>query len=114
MRRRRLLALAATAALVPGATAVLLLALAQAGFGLTMGMGVAAQLVLMVEWLPARRGTAVGTYAAIRYAGAALGPLLGGVLMDRLTLWSPFALCTALLCGVALLAARLLQEPPPQ
>jgi DHA1 family bicyclomycin/chloramphenicol resistance-like MFS transporter len=101
----------AIAALVPGAAAVPLLALAQAGFGLTMGMGVAAQLVLMVEWLPARRGTAVGTYAAVRYTGAALGPLIGGVLLDRLALWSPFAVGTLLLTAVALLAARLLQEP---
>ncbi|MDQ3810330.1 MAG: MFS transporter, partial [Chloroflexota bacterium] len=40
----------AIAALVPSAVAVPFLALAQAGFGVTMGMGVAAQLVLMVEW----------------------------------------------------------------
>jgi predicted MFS family arabinose efflux permease len=102
----------AIAALVPGAAAVPLMALAQGGFGLTMGMGVAAQLVLMVEWLPRRRGTAVGTYAAVRYTGAALGPLLGGALMDRLTLWSPFAVVTVLLFAAALLATRLLQEPP--
>ena len=107
-------AYAAVVALVPGAAAVPLLALAQAGFGLTMGMGVAAQLVLMVEWLPARRGTAVGTYAAVRYTGAAVGPLLGGALMDRGTLWSPFALETALLAAAALLAGGLLREPPPK
>jgi MFS transporter, DHA1 family, multidrug resistance protein len=103
----------AIAALIPGPTAVPFLALAQAGFGVTMGMSVAAQLVLMVEWLPARRGTAVGTYAAVRYTGAALGPLIGGVLMDRLAFWSPFALGTLLLAAVTLLAAHLLQEPPP-
>jgi len=100
------------AALVPGAAAVPLMALAQGSFGLTMGMGVAAQLVLMVEWLPARRGTAVGTYAAVRYTGAALGPLLGGALMDRLALWTPFAVVTVLLFAAALLAAQLLREPP--
>jgi predicted MFS family arabinose efflux permease len=55
----------------------------------------------------------VGTYAAVRYTGAALGPLIGGVLMDRLTFWSPFALGALLLAAVALLAAHLLQEPPP-
>jgi MFS transporter, DHA1 family, multidrug resistance protein len=102
----------AVAALVPGVAAVPLLALAQAAFGLTMGMGVAAQLVLMVEWLPARRGTAVGTYAAVRYTGAALGPLLGGLLLDRLALWSPFAVVTVLLFGGAALAAGLLRDPP--
>ena len=92
--------------------AIPLLALAQAGFGLTMGMGVAAQLVLMVEWLPTRRGTAVGTYAAVRYTGAALGPLLGGLLLDRLALWSPFAVVTVLLFAGAALAACLLRDPP--
>jgi DHA1 family bicyclomycin/chloramphenicol resistance-like MFS transporter len=107
-------AYAAIAAFVPGPVAVPAFALAQAGFGLTMGTSVAAQLVLMVEWLPTRRGTAVGTYAAIRYTGAALGPLVGGAMLDRLAPWSPFALVTALLFAAALLATRLLQEPPPR
>jgi DHA1 family bicyclomycin/chloramphenicol resistance-like MFS transporter len=100
------------AALIPGGAALPLLALAQAAFGLTMGMSVAAQLVLMVEWLPARRGTAVGTYAAVRYTGAALGPLVGGLLLDRLALWTPFAVVTVLLFGGAALAACLLRDPP--
>ena len=48
----------------------------------------------------------------MRYTGAALGPLLGGLLLDRLALWSPFAVVTVLLFGGAVLAAGLLRDPP--
>ena len=95
-----------------GGAIVAPLALAQFSFGLAVGMGVAAQLALMVEWLPTRRGAAVGTYAAVRYLGAALGPLVGGLLLDRLPLASPFLAGTLLLLAATLLGARLLAEPP--
>ncbi|MBX5493179.1 MAG: MFS transporter [Chloroflexi bacterium] len=101
-------------ALAPGPGAVPWLVLAQGTFGLALGASAATQLVLMVEWWPQQRGAAVGTYAAVRYAGAALGPLVGGWLVDRVALWAPFAAVTAVLLGTALVAARLVREPPPR
>ncbi|HLI29050.1 MAG TPA: MFS transporter [Chloroflexota bacterium] len=97
--------------LVAGPGAVLWLVLAQGLFGLSLGASAATQLVLMVEWWPQQRGAAVGTYAAVRYAGAALGPLGGGWLLDRFALWAPFAAVTALLLATGLVALRLVREP---
>jgi MFS family permease len=65
----------------------------------------------MVEWWPRQRGAAVGTYAAVRYGGAALGPLGGGWLLDRFPLWTPFAAVAMLLLMATLVALRLVREP---
>lgn len=97
--------------LAPGPHAVPWLVLAQGLFGLALGASAATQLVLMVEWWPRQRGAAVGTYAAVRYGGAALGPLGGGWLLDRFPLWTPFAAVAMLLLMATLVALRLVREP---
>lgn len=66
---------------------------------------------------PAERGTALGIWAAVASAAAALGPLVGGVLLQHFS-WQAAFLINAPLMGIALLAATMLlpefrvPEPP--
>ncbi|MBI4491983.1 MAG: MFS transporter [Chloroflexi bacterium] len=96
----------ASVLLAPAAWLPVALALCFGGFSLGLGLGVPAQLTLMVERFARNRGAAVGTYASLRYFGGALGPLATGLMLDRFGLASGFATATLVMALGAIAAHR--------
>ena len=76
------------------------LAAVLAAYGLMLGASLPAQSTLLVTVFSADRATAMGMYNFARFTGAAAGPLLGALIVDRYGL---AALCGSL--GVFLLLA---------
>ena len=69
--------------------------------------------LLRLELPPERRGRAFGTFGAIMGFAAAIGPVLGGVLVDAFS-WEAVFLANVPVLAVAVLVAAHRAPPPPQ
>lgn len=81
------------------------LATCLAVYGLSVGVAVPGQMMMMVERFARDRGAAMGTYASLRYLGAAAGPVATGLVLERFGLASAF-LSAGLLMAAATVAAH--------
>jgi EmrB/QacA subfamily drug resistance transporter len=112
-RRRTLLAgltlfgPASAAAALAGSVEVLVACRAAMGVGAALIMPATLSLVATVFTDPRERATAVGIWAATAGLGVALGPLLGGLLLDHFA-WGAIFLVNVPLCAAALVAGRAL------
>ena len=86
--------------------------LVRAGVGLALGTALPAAGAIVGLITPAqRRGAAYGLTSSAESCGFAVGPLLGGSLGALLGVRAVFPITAAALLGVALVVARLVQEP---
>ena len=92
--------------------AVWQMVLVRAGVGLALGAALPAAGAIVGLSTPAeRRGAAYGLTSSAESCGFAVGPLLGGSLGALLGVRAVFPITAAALLGVALVVARLVQEP---
>lgn len=94
----------------PGDWMLAWLTLFNAAGAVSLGLGVPAQLTTMVERFSAKRGAAVGTYASLRYLGAAAGPLVAGAVLDHFGVASGFGVAAAAM-GLGAVVAQALLRP---
>jgi DHA1 family tetracycline resistance protein-like MFS transporter len=86
--------------------------LVRAGVGLALGAALPAAGAIVGLSTPAeRRGAAYGLTSSAESCGFAVGPLLGGSLGALLGVRAVFPITAAALLGVAIVVARLVQEP---
>src|SRR4051812_15532095 len=110
-RRRTLLAglavfgLASAAAAFAGGVELLIAERAVMGAGAAFIMPATLSLIVSVFADPAERATAVGIWAATAGLGVALGPVLGGVLLDRFW-WGSIFIVNVPLCALAIAVGR--------
>src|SRR3954469_22748136 len=110
-RRRTLLAglavfgLASAAAAFAGGGELLIAARAGMGAGRPVIMPATLSLIVSVFADPGERATAVGIWAATAGLGVALGPVLGGVLLDRFW-WGSIFIVNVPLCALAIAVGR--------
>lgn len=81
--------------------------------GLFMGLNNAAFTMLSVEVSPFTRSIAVGAYNFVRWGGAAIAPVLSGVLADRISPATPYLVGTILVavaCILLLFGAHLIED----
>jgi DHA2 family multidrug resistance protein-like MFS transporter len=90
--------------------ALVILARAVQGIGGAMIMPATLSIVRATFVEPRERTLAVGVWTAVAGAGAAVGPILGGVLLERFWWGSTFLVNVPIMAAVLLLAARLLPE----
>jgi EmrB/QacA subfamily drug resistance transporter len=122
-RRRTLLAglavfgLASAGAAYAGAVQELILARAVMGAGAAFIMPATLSLLVSVFPDPRERATAVGVWAATAGLGVALGPVVGGVLLDRFW-WGSIFIVNVPLCAVAIGVGRAVvpesRDPSPR
>src|SRR5919204_593443 len=95
-----------------GVQAVWQMVLVRAGVGLALGSALPAAGAIVGLSTPAeRRGAAYGLTSSAESCGFAVGPLLGGSLGALLGGRAVFPITAAALLGVAIVVARLVQEP---
>jgi EmrB/QacA subfamily drug resistance transporter len=110
-RRRTLLAglvvfaAASTAAAFAGDVAVLIACRAVMGAGAALIMPATLSLLISVFEDERERATAVGIWAATAGVGVALGPVVGGVLLDRFW-WGSIFIVNVPLCALAIVVGR--------
>jgi EmrB/QacA subfamily drug resistance transporter len=110
-RRRTLLSglavfgLASTAAAYSGGVDSLILARALMGAGAAFIMPATLSLVISVFTDPRERAMAVGIWAATAGLGVALGPVVGGVLLERFW-WGSIFIVNIPLCVLAIVVGR--------
>jgi DHA2 family multidrug resistance protein-like MFS transporter len=122
-RRRTLLAglavfaLASLAAAYAGGAGTLIVARGVMGAGAAFIMPATLSLLVSVFTDERERATAVGLWAATAGVGVALGPVAGGVLLDRFW-WGSIFIVNVPLCVAAIVAGRVLvpesRDPDPQ
>ena len=115
-RRRTLLAglavfaVGSAAAAYAGGVEALIAARAVMGAGAAFIMPATLSLLISVFEDPRERATAIGVWAATAGLGVALGPVVGGLLLDRFW-WGSIFIVNLPLCALALVAGpRLLPE----
>ena len=92
--------------------AVWQMVLVRAGVGLALGSALPAAGAIVGLSTPAeRRGAAYGLTSSAESCGFAVGPLLGGSLGALLGVRAVFPITAAALLGVAIVVARVVQEP---
>ena len=99
------------AALAAGLVDLRLLAAFLLGYGLLLGCSLPVQSTILVNLFTRERGTAVGLYNAFRFTGAAIGPLLGGLVGITLGVNAVFLTVGMLLAAAAAMIARDLRDP---
>jgi EmrB/QacA subfamily drug resistance transporter len=99
-----LFAVASTGAAFAGGIEALIAARALMGVGAAMIMPATLSLVTSVFSDPRERSSAIGAWAATAGIGVALGPVLGGLLLDRFW-WGSIFIVNVPICALALLGA---------
>lgn len=103
-----LLIWAALAARLFGIPVLIVLSLA---YGLLLGCSVPVQSTILINLFTKEKGTAVGVYNFLRFAGAAAGPIVGGILEVLFGIEAVFLALTLLLAAAAVLIHRNICDP---
>ncbi|GED72292.1 MFS transporter [Brevibacillus reuszeri] len=85
---------------------LILLVIASACFGFTLGIGMPVHTTLLSEAFEKERGTAIGVYNFIRYGGMAAGPVVGIALFGWGGTWLEFGVAGLTIAGAVLFAGR--------
>lgn len=80
-------------------------------YGMLLGCSTPVQSTILVNLFQQQKGTAMGLYNVARFTGAAIGPVVGGVLVMRWSVDAVFLLLAALLTGAAFVIRRYLSDP---
>lgn len=80
-------------------------------YGLLLGCSTPVQSTIMVNLFQQHKGTAMGLYNFSRFTGAAIGPIVGGLLVMHYSINSVFLLLALLLTGAAIIIQRYLSDP---
>jgi DHA1 family bicyclomycin/chloramphenicol resistance-like MFS transporter len=80
-------------------------------YGLLLGCSTPVQSTILVNLFQQQKGTAVGLYNFARFTGAAIGPVVGGVLVLHYSVNAVFLLLALLLLGAAVVIRRYLSDP---
>ncbi|MHC1586769.1 MAG: MFS transporter [Candidatus Hecatellaceae archaeon] len=80
--------------------------------GFASALVVPAAMAMVADLYPSRsRGEAMGTYNTAYFAGIGFGPLLGGLLVEKLGFQAPFYACSLLALSGFILSLLKLKEP---
>lgn len=96
--------------LITGQLTFTLLSLSLLVYGATLGGSLPAQTALLVNMFTQSRATAMGAYNSLRFAGAAMGPLLGAAIGQWAGLPQAFLALGFLLVGAAWVGQRALGD----
>jgi len=80
-------------------------------YGMLLGCSLPVQSTILVSLFARDKGTAMGIYNFLRFTGAALGPMLGGMIAIAWNVNAVFLNVAVLLGLAALLIHRYLQDP---
>ncbi len=80
-------------------------------YGVLLGCSLPVQSTILVNLFAKDKGTAVGVYNLLRFTGAAIGPMVGGMVAMRFGLDAVFLNVAILLAGSAILIHRYLYDP---